>query len=389
MVKPSNDKILQLNEFFIEGKNPNKSHVLLNITEPSTPAEKEKGYFFALCEAENSTNKYLIKMQNLIDELENSYYETDDEADRSSLEVVLDKINNESHFFIKPEVPLNCVIGILRNNNEIIFSAYGSPQIIIFHKNKQGGFQKIDLLAENTPSAEKTTKSILFEQIIQGKISENDYFFACTSRVIDYFSMDRLQKIISTRPARQSAEHFQKVLSELKNGFSFGGILINIQSRVGATISSKIPMKKSRGSAKSLAGFFDSHKKTASMLSPSLMPNLNRLKRNQNNNPEQNEAVPVEEIMESEINAQHARIRNIPAEKKNWKRPVWFFRNGINFFKGHYARFKNLGRKIDSISHCIGFYSNKIFKIHWLAFSCCHQFLEPPPANIERLVGVI
>src|SRR3989344_2445824 len=41
---------LQIHEFFVEGGESERSHVLLHITEPSTPEEREKGYFFAVCE---------------------------------------------------------------------------------------------------------------------------------------------------------------------------------------------------------------------------------------------------------------------------------------------------------------------------------------------------
>jgi hypothetical protein len=37
---------IEINEFFIEGGDQKKSHVLLHITEPSTPEEEDRGYFF-------------------------------------------------------------------------------------------------------------------------------------------------------------------------------------------------------------------------------------------------------------------------------------------------------------------------------------------------------
>ena len=52
---------MHLNEFFVEGSSPEESHVLLNITEPSTPEERGKGYFFAICEIFNGDNDYILK----------------------------------------------------------------------------------------------------------------------------------------------------------------------------------------------------------------------------------------------------------------------------------------------------------------------------------------
>ena len=51
------DKILRLNEFFVEGGKQQVSHVLLHITEPSTPEEMHKGNFFAVCEINNAETR--------------------------------------------------------------------------------------------------------------------------------------------------------------------------------------------------------------------------------------------------------------------------------------------------------------------------------------------
>jgi len=265
------DTILQLHEFFVEGKNHQKSHVLLNITEPTTDKEKEKGYFFAICEISNGDNKYILKLQNIIDEIENSYYEVSDDEDKTSLELILDKINQQSFTLLKSDIELNCTVGAIRQT-DVIFSFHGQPQILLFYKQKQGDYKKIDLVSQNSDDPEKKEK-YLFSQMIQGKIGYNDYFFAGTNKIVNYFSHDRLQKIISTRPPRQSAEHLQKVLNELKSKLSFGGIIIHLQKQDSDQQSKKRMVKKGT-SAKSLIGLFNTEKNTANILSPSLIPRL-------------------------------------------------------------------------------------------------------------------
>ena len=55
LVKVPMENTLNLNEFFVEGENQELSHVLLHIIQPSTPEEeREKGYFFAACEINNT-----------------------------------------------------------------------------------------------------------------------------------------------------------------------------------------------------------------------------------------------------------------------------------------------------------------------------------------------
>ncbi len=269
------DNILRLNEFFVEGKDQQKSHVLLHITEPATPEEKAKGYFFAVCEINNATTETIVKLQEIIDEIENSYYEIDDNANQTALEPVLQKVNQYSFSLIKPGVKLSCVLGIIRQN-DIVFSFYGSPQMVLFYKNKAGIYQKMDLIQLNAPEADEPTTLQLFPQVIQGKISPNDYLFVGSGNITNYFNLDRLEKIITTRPARQSAEHLEHVLSELKNGWSFGGLIINLQPAPERNIHDKhVSPAKKGGSAKSLHAFFDTEKNTANILSPSLLSHFN------------------------------------------------------------------------------------------------------------------
>lgn len=264
------DQTLHLHEFFVEGNNPEESHVLLNITEPSTDAEKNKGYFFVICEINNGDTRYIAKMQSIVDEIENSYYEIPDQETQSALEIILNKINQENMSMIQENVSLHCIIGAIREN-DIIFSFYGHPQMVLFYKTKDGLFKKMDLVEENKTN-EQAENNQLFSQIVQGKIGPNDFFFAGTPNIISYFNHDRLQKIITTRPPRQSSEHLQKVLSELQNNISFGGIIINLQKGTDAIATTKISPTKKGGAGKSLKNLFSTEKNTASILSPSFLP---------------------------------------------------------------------------------------------------------------------
>jgi hypothetical protein len=190
------DNTLHLNEFFVEGGSPEISHVLLHITEPSTPKEKEKGYFFAICEVNSATTKQINKLQEIIDEIENSYYELEEEDDKTSLEKVLEKVNQENPGPARRDHELHCVIGAVRQG-EIIFSYNGSPSILLFYRNKQKQYQKMDLRRGGEGSSEAEEQ--LFSQIIQGKVSPGDFLLVATAHVGEYFTQDRLQKIITSR----------------------------------------------------------------------------------------------------------------------------------------------------------------------------------------------
>ena len=269
------DQILRLNEFFVEGKDRQKSHVLLHITEPSTPEEKAKGYFFAVCEINNTNTNTIVKLQEIIDEIENNYYNIAETDGQNALEPVLQKINQSGFALTTPDTQISCAVGVIRQN-DIVFSVCGNPLMILFYKNKNGAYQKMDLVEQNQPEPTAENQLQLFPQIIQGHIGANDFFFVGSTHVVNYFNLDRLEKIITTRPARQSVEHIERVLSELKNGWSFGGLIINTQPALERTHGEhrQSPSIKG-GSTKSLHTFFDTEKNTANILSPSILPRLN------------------------------------------------------------------------------------------------------------------
>ncbi len=319
---------LHLHEFFVEGSNPEMSHVLLNITEPSTPAERDKGYFFAICEINNATTKYIAKMQSVIDEIENSYYEIPDQIGQTAMEIVLDKVNQESLSMVQPDISLHCIVGAIRQN-DIIFSFYGHPQMVLFYKTKDDIYKKMDLVEQNRSnedeaSTDKPEKNQLFSQIVQGKIGPNDFFFAGTPHIIEYFNHDRLQKIITTRPPRQSAEHLQRVLSEIKNNLSFGGIIINLQPGPVMPVSIKSSPVRKGGAGRSLKNLFSTERNTAHMLSPSF---LSKFEDKLDAQPTKEEPVSTymmsgdedgiranAEITSSHLRARVAKARNVESE---------------------------------------------------------------------------
>lgn len=297
---------LQLQEFFVEGGDRKTSHALLHIAEPSTLEEKKKGYFFAVCEISQGEDSDIIALQNLIDEIENRYYETPEEEGENILENVLTKINHESYLLSNRGLDLHCMVGVLKQE-EVFFSCHGQPLVYLFYRNKSGIYQKMNLVENNDNENES---SHLFRQIVQGKISPNDFLFVATPHVGDYFNPDRLEKIISTRPIRQSAEHLERVLSELKNKISFGGLIIHLHQNAPEVIKKASPIIKG-SSEKSLHNLFATEQKTASTLSSALIPNIgNQFKNLMKKEPTYvNEGIMQEEIVHTnaEINSNHTR----------------------------------------------------------------------------------
>ncbi len=69
------DHLLEINEFFVEGKDHKKSHVLLHIAEPVSRREKERGYFFVVAEINDGYEEQIEYLQQIIDDIEHDYYD--------------------------------------------------------------------------------------------------------------------------------------------------------------------------------------------------------------------------------------------------------------------------------------------------------------------------
>lgn len=262
--------ILEIQEFFVEGDNQERSHVLLHITEPGTPAEKAKGYFFALCEINNGPLEQIEHLQQMIDDLESGYYESDDRADKNAFELTLEYINRRGHHILQyKDSVINCLVGVLRHHS--IFLAYhGKPEARLFYKSKDQ-IEQMDIIGENgVPPVGQ-----LFSSILEGQMNDGDVFYAASPHVVDYFTPDRVTKIIQTRNLRQSAEHVQKVLGDLNSELSFGGIMFRFPAPADVPKTGKNPLRlDNTGSAASLDKLADQEKNTEQVMSPSLIKSL-------------------------------------------------------------------------------------------------------------------
>lgn len=267
-------EILEINEFFVEGNDQKKSHVLLHITEPGTPEELSKGYFFALAEINDGNLEQIEHLQQMIDDLESGYYETDDEPNKNAFEITLEYINRRGHHILEnTESTISCLLGVIRKN-DVYFAYHGKPGASIFYQ-ENGELQAMDILGEQT-SEEKNNQ--MFSSIIQGNINEGDYLFINTPHVSDYFSADRIKKLLNIKNNHQVATHLEKTLKDVNDDYSFGGIFIHIPSYLKTAHSTS--HQESTGSVASLDQMIGRERNTDEIMSP---PILGALKKNLNN----------------------------------------------------------------------------------------------------------
>lgn len=255
--------LLEIHEFFVEGSDHERSHVLLHITEPGTAEERAKGYFFALVEINNGSLEQIERLQQMIDDLESGYYESDDQQDKNAFEVALEFINRRGHHILQYKNSLiNFLVGVLRDH-ELFLSYHGSPQAWLFYQ-ENNELKNMDILAEQ---GKELNNEQLFSSLLQGNLNDGDYFYLATPHVSDYFITDRVKKIIAGRNTRQSASHIQKVLKELNADVSFGGMLFHHPDKKELSASGQKPInKEDAGSVASLNKLIGQERSTEEIL---------------------------------------------------------------------------------------------------------------------------
>ncbi len=285
---------IELSEFFVEGKNPDLSHVLLHITEPSTPKERQKGYFFALVEIEEGTREHIEELQQIINEIETGFYQMDDTADKSAFELALEYANRKGAHLNDPShhARIHCVIGNVLEN-KLTFSYRGDVHALIFYQGQEG-VERLNILDQHNPEDERQ----LFSSTLEGNLGDHDVVFIGTPCVTDHFAYDRLQKILSSRSPRDSAEHIGRVLHDIGDEKSFGGIVFHVSTHAVSPRTGKPIPKHTQGSVTSLNNLISAQQHTEETLSPPLLKGMrSRIK----DRWQQEEALPPEKIPRKQL----------------------------------------------------------------------------------------
>ncbi len=255
------EKILRLKEFFVEGHDHEKSHVILHITEPSNHDE-QKGYFFALTEIKNGTREEIIELEKIFDDLEKSYYNTKNSEKKNALELSLEFINRRTQEVLgDTEADIHCFVGVLENFH-LIFSTHGNPLAYLFYS-KEGKFGHVNIVEPEEHSGKQ-----FFSSLTEGDLHTGDSLFIGTPHIEEFFSQDRLEQLILTRSTEESVEHIQKVLKQLRSGHSYGGLIFQSLENVEETRIIKKPRDQHHGSVQSLQSLVQQEKETATTLSP-------------------------------------------------------------------------------------------------------------------------
>lgn len=281
---------VEIHEFFIQGADKESSHVLLHISEPSED-EDGKGYFFAVCDIENSTPEMVSHVQKMIDDLESGYYEGDDKTKINAFESSIEHINRRSHHILtNTHTQLHLAVGVIENE-KIFFTSRGNVLIhLLYHKSGE-------LFHLNVNEDKKTNHEQIFSSVVEGEILNDDFLVITSEQVEQFYPLIRIEKILAQKDIKSTVFHIQKTLEQMSIEKSLGGVIIH-----RPRIEDKAKFKKLPKSAKPIemtlntsktffssvveqvAKKFDNSPIEASIFNPQTKPLLEEIEQKHHNN---------------------------------------------------------------------------------------------------------
>lgn len=308
-------------EFFVEGKNPHLSHVLLHIASPGKPEGENQGYFFVLAELAHPEANILSVIEELIKDGETLYYggydgETKEAADPEAahFESVIEKLNRRAKILLEnsSEQKIHIAVGVI-SGNKLSFAYRGDILALLAYTSAEGpSFTRI-VDEVSYPTA------MFFSSVIEGNFGIEEAVYLSTPHIIKYFSCDRIAKMIIGKSSKHSAQQIQKTLEGISSDYSFGGLILTGIELIEPTKREKSFYKPLIGSEASMDRLIDTTRSTEDTLSPKVFSQLARsltgtLKKNKAEDTEYEDEVKIQSKIRETSPGRYRRKRAEPNE---------------------------------------------------------------------------
>ena len=215
------EQMFVLEEFFIEGRGKQSSHILLNISEPSSNPLGH-GYFFALCELTQPQHSDIEHMQSLIDILEDSYCKAQKDENRSRLEHAIEEANKQYQYQkYNKKTRVNFFVGSLEGNT-LYFTTHHSTNVHLFYK-KEATWQTMPLGENN----ESDTNSQFFSAISEGSLRNQDILYVGSNACNTVTKKGGLLSIIESQTTTELLTHITQSCKKQGQKNTYAGMLIH------------------------------------------------------------------------------------------------------------------------------------------------------------------
>jgi hypothetical protein len=251
--------------------------------EANQPANK----IFGLIEVEIPPNRRVASFINaLIQEIKPDQFIGSGKSPETIFEKLLQKINykyielisNKSVFSDEGIIPKINALLVLESNKNIYLAARGRIFPFLIYQAKPQNYKIINI-AETASGREARQSNInLFTNIISGKINQGDYILLSTESLLDYFSLEKLCKLISASAPEESSNNLKELLEASANPETpFAALILKSQPKsrpIGAIETAAEKPTPISTPQHSMAGLLKTAAETEKMLTPSLRLNI-------------------------------------------------------------------------------------------------------------------
>lgn len=255
---------IRTHEFFVESRDTDRSHAILAITEPKDAAEAGmKGTLFIIFEIEQGNARVTEYVHDIIRFIERTYYD-EFKGERNHFEDTVLKTNQLLRGFQLPSnTGIHAVIGLTKKNT-ITFTTHGEPHLWLFAK---GMREPHALMVREEKEAAKSGS--FFSELVEGTLSIQDVILCTSTHIADYFTPDRLSKIVRGHASDEIARHLLKILKELGSGLAFAGLVIEAVPTPGNKPAASMAV----GSHASIEALLAGRDRTSEFLTPTVFRN--------------------------------------------------------------------------------------------------------------------
>lgn len=280
---------IDVGKLFIYSPNTSKTiaKVWSTVTDGDSVAETDD-FLFGVFEIASDKNYYLEILNVLVLEIEKIYYQNKIDNHSLSPEQIFENSLKDFNGFLTKlieqkklpvfDTPINFLVGMI-SHNQLFFSHLGEFGIMLFHPNKTGQYQTIDVLNNNTIRAANTLVNLskIFDNIIAGQLVANDHLIFCNNSILDFLSIDKIKQVVIANSPDEAVNQLRNVLWEASVNSTFAGLIIKISPEIITVKNNdhkETTVSLSHGSIEQLRS---TEARTEKILSPSIISGIKKI----------------------------------------------------------------------------------------------------------------
>lgn len=241
----------ELAKLIIYNSQKSKSFVSSFITQPKLEEER-LGQIFIVAEIKQkniapiATKEYQKFIDVLIGSIRNNYYNKNrggSEFGKDSVELLFEaaiqKTNRDLQTYLLQR-DRKAAENFLENANIALgvsfqhqahFAVVGGIEIFLVRKNKISNV----LTAGGGGQAQraKTNPAKIFSHLISGNLETDDGLIFCTPSLLDYFSVEKIKRIIKENAANKIIQTFNALLTQIDEKAAMAGVIIKLAAGLG------------------------------------------------------------------------------------------------------------------------------------------------------------